>query len=652
MNAMQNANDGEHYNIAIGTEALNAETSGADRCVAIGYYTLRVQNANVINTAIGYKAGISLTDGNRNTGLGHTANGAITTADDCTAVGYDALALTTGAKNTAIGSYAIGSADCSGTGNVAVGAYALYSVTDSESNNVAIGEAALYGLNNGAGDNNIAIGTAAGRYYDTDPTDTPGSGTSANTAGSNSIYIGHEVYASSAGPSNEICIGYHSISNGDNRITLGDENIGAIHCAEQSISALSDRRIKRDVKDAENIGLAFVEKLAAIEYKRLNPADWPEEIRSPHYRVLEREELVTPAVKAVAEVWEEAVEEVTEEIEHAATEEVTETIVHPAVEEVVETTVIPAVAEVTETIVYPAVEAVYEDEVIPAVEEIIGQRQKYDEVDVTEDVTRTEIVEEDGKWVRKEITESVTRTERTPVYEDCDLYDEDGTLCTRCVTPAKEAVTKEQQVLDENGEGVVGEDGNPVMETVVIEEAVAEVRAPEIHRVPVMEDYVVQAAEPERTESRLVTPAEEERTEVRVTTLAEEERTETRVVVEAEAERTETIVIKKAQEAWTETKVVTPARERRLVSPAVEAADAVYETVTVPADERPEDNDTNYVGLIAQDVQTAMTEAGVDFDLVTEGANGKLAVKYSNLVIPLLKAVQELSAEVKALKNG
>ena len=74
--------------------------------------------------------------------------------------------------------------------------------------------------------------------------------------------------------------------------------------------------------------------------------------------------------------------------------------------------------------------------------------------------------------------------------------------------------------------------------------------------------------------------------------------------------------------------------------------------MTVPADERPEDNDTNYVGLIAQDVQTAMTEAGVDFDLVTEGANGKLAVKYSNLVIPLLKAVQELSAEVKALKNG
>jgi len=180
----------------------------------------------------------------------------------------------------------------------------------------------------------------------------------------------------------------------------------------------------------------------------------------------------------------------------------------------------------------------------------------------------------------------------------------------------------------------------------------------------VVETFIVQAAEPERIESRLVTPATEERTEVVVVTPAEAERTETRVITSAEPERTETTVIQparpektvvnviqQAKEAWTETKVITPARERRLVSPAVEAKDAVYETVTVPADERPEDNDTNYVGLIAQDVQTAMADAGVDFDLVTEGANGKLAVKYSNLVIPLLKAVQELSAEVKALKS-
>ncbi|MBU04566.1 MAG: hypothetical protein CL877_01010, partial [Dehalococcoidales bacterium] len=57
------------------------------------------------------------------------------------------------------------------------------------------------------------------------------------------------------------------------------------------------------------------------------------------------------------------------------------------------------------------------------------------------------------------------------------------------------------------------------------------------------------------------------------------------------------------------------------------------------------------LGLIAQDVQTAMTEAGVEFDLVNESPNGKLSLKYGNLVMPLIKAVQELSARVKTLEG-
>jgi hypothetical protein len=87
------------------------------------------------------------------------------------------------------------------------------------------------------------------------------------------------------------------------------------------------------------------------------------------------------------------------------------------------------------------------------------------------------------------------------------------------------------------------------------------------------------------------------------------------------------------------------------VSAAVEAKDAVYETVTVPADARPADDDTVRLGLIAQDVQTAMTEAGVEFDIVNESPNGKLSLKYGNLVMPLIKAVQELSARVKTLEG-
>jgi len=117
------------------------------------------------------------------------------------------------------------------------------------------------------------------------------------------------------------------------------------------------------------------------------------------------------------------------------------------------------------------------------------------------------------------------------------------------------------------------------------------------------------------------------------------------------------VVVVEAAAEWTETHITRPAEpareeitERRLVSAAIEAKDAVYETVTVPADDRPDDDDTVRLGLIAQDVQTAMTEAGVEFDLVNESPNGKLSLKYGNLVMPLIKAVQELSARLKTLE--
>ena len=581
-----------NYNIAIGPNALGAEASGADSCIAIGRNALNVQNdGSAINMAIGENAGDAITSGTKNVLIGHESGSAITTADNNTALGYNALKLATGNANTAIGRNAIDAA-CTGGFNVAVGDGAMGDSAASTSGNVSIGVNSLATLNHNDGDYNIAVGMDAGRYHETTASATPGSATpdGNNSQGYNSIFIGYDTRSSSVGGVNEIVIGHTAVSNGDNTITLGNDDTGAIHCADGSISALSDRRIKRDITD-NNVGLDFVEKLTTVNYKRLNPADWPAEIRSHRYRVEEHQELVTPAVEAAEAVYEDVI------IQEASA----------------------AVEEVTETIEHPAVEAVYEDVIIPAVEEIRDERHKHTETEVTETVTREEIVEIDGKWVKREVSEEVTRTERTPVYEECDLYNEDGTQCMCCVTEARDAVTEERQVVDENGDGVVDEDGNPVMETVEIEPAVEAVHEPMKHKVPVMEEYVVQAAQEERTERKLVSPAIPARTEVRVITPAEP--------------------------------AVEEIKERRLVKEAVEAQEAVYKTVTKSADERPADDDTVRLGLIAQDVQTAMTEAGVEFDLVTTGANGKLAVKYSNLVIPLLKAVQELSAEVKALKG-
>ena len=605
--------------------------------------------------------------------------------------GYNALKLVTGSTNTAIGRAAMNAA-CTGSYNVAVGGEALRDSAAGTNGNVAVGVGALEKLNHNDGDYNIAIGMGAGRYHETTASATPGSASpdGNNTAGANSIFIGYDTRSAESDRSNEIVIGHTAVSNGSNTITLGNDDVSSIHCNDTSIAALSDRRIKRDITD-NNVGLDFVEKLATINYKRLNPADWPEEIRSHRYRVEEQQELVTPAVEAADAVYEdvvvvkarEAVEEVTETIEHPAQEAVYEDVIIPAVEELKEEQVTQhAREEITEErVVQEAREEIKEERIVQeAREEIKGERHKHDEKEVTEEVEKVEMVKGEGNnYIRKVTTETVTRIERTPLYVDHPVVNEDGTPCLNIISPAVEAkeavtrevpaVTEERQVVDENGDGVVDEDGNAVMETVEVEPARTEIVEPAveakaavteqvIHQCPVREEYVVQEAQEEKRETVVVQEAREEIRETVIVQEAQEEVREMVVVREAEPERTERRLVSPAVPARTEVRVITPAEpaveevtERRLVSPAVEAQEAVYKTVTVPADERPDDDDTVRLGLVAQDVQTAMADAGVEFDLVTKGANGKLAVKYSNLVIPLLKAVQELSAEVKALKG-
>jgi len=608
------------FNIAIGKGALGGPTGATVGCIAIGANTLLAQNdPAAINLAMGYQAGLAITSGTQNVLIGHQAGSAIATSAQSTAVGYNALKTATGGFNTAIGDRAASNI-LAGADNVAVGASALLTADGGEGKNTAIGTASLYALDNDASDGNVAVGQEAGRYYN------DGGSNTALEQADNCVLIGHLSRTSRDDASNQIVIGYNALGIGNNTIALGDTNIGAIK-GQVDFAAYSDRRIKRDITNCDT-GLALIEKLQPVTFKFVNSADYPDEIAVSVYKESTREELVSPAVEAAEAVYETVV---VQEARDAVAEE-TRDEVHAAIE------------EVTEEVTIPAVEAVYEDRVVvhaeaertetritqEAREEITSTRHKHSEVEVTETVTREEIVLEDGKYVRKQISEEVTRTERTPLYEECDLYNEDGSICTHCVTPAVEAK-----------DAVVDEDGNEIEPAV---EAVAEVRANDVHKVPVMESYISQTAQEEVTET-IVTPAVEEVTERVLVSEAVAERTETRVVVEAKDEWTETHITRPAEAAREEV------TERRLVSEAVEAADAVYETVTVPADDRPADDDTVRLGLIAQDVQTAMTEAGVEFDIVNESPNGKLSLKYGNLVMPLIKAVQELSARVKTLEG-
>ncbi len=60
-------------------------------------------------------------------------------------------------------------------------------------------------------------------------------------------------------------------------------------------------------------------------------------------------------------------------------------------------------------------------------------------------------------------------------------------------------------------------------------------------------------------------------------------------------------------------------------------------------------------GLIAQEVKDTIDILGIDFggyqDHKIEGGEDVLSIGYDELIAPLIKAVQQLSAEVKALKS-
>jgi hypothetical protein len=184
--AMRGALSGANHNIAIGNYSLDALVSG-DRNVAIGYDALTAADgAESDNIAIGYNAletlnndssikniaigsnaldAISTNVSNQNVAIGHDSGTAVTTADDCTMVGYRAGdALQTGSQNTLIGS----DTDASATGgaNQSVIGYGATGIAD---NSVTLGNASVdhvYAAQDGAaviraGGLGLGLGTTA-----------------------------------------------------------------------------------------------------------------------------------------------------------------------------------------------------------------------------------------------------------------------------------------------------------------------------------------------------------------------------------------------------------------------------------------------------------------------------------------------------------
>jgi hypothetical protein len=182
-------------NVGVGTNALQNNIAGAFN-VAVGAYTLQ-NHLGSFNTALGSHALQFLTIASANN----------------TAVGSYALNANLTGSNTAVGSAAL-LFTTSGSRNVAVGSNAGRLNTFGN-RNISLGTAALY--ENITGSNNIAIGDNAGRYF--------GSGTSALTDTSGSIFIGNNARANANGSLNEIVIGTDLIGLGSNSVVLGNDNV-------------------------------------------------------------------------------------------------------------------------------------------------------------------------------------------------------------------------------------------------------------------------------------------------------------------------------------------------------------------------------------------------------------------------------------------
>ncbi|UHG91720.1 tail fiber domain-containing protein [Spirosoma oryzicola] len=283
------------FNLGLGFFSINPNTTGTYN-TAVGSYTLRNNTTGIANTAVGAGALTTNTSGTANTGVGHDALIGNVDGRENTAVGQSALRNnTSGFSNTALGADAMNEATTS-YDNTALGASAQYNTTTGYSNTAA-GALALF--SNTTGYNNVGVGNYALQNnvtgylnsslgFNAGPSSGNGSVHHAIAIGAaavpNAIYsiaIGADVTINSsanglstaigalssvgANVSNSTAIGARSIVNSSNTIVLGDANISSLRCNVQSISTLSDKRIKDDVT-ANVPGLSFITRLKPVTY--------------------------------------------------------------------------------------------------------------------------------------------------------------------------------------------------------------------------------------------------------------------------------------------------------------------------------------------------------------------------------------------------
>ncbi len=192
------------FNTFLGNLAGDSATSGGTNNVAIGNEALKANTTGDNNFALGYRSLWANTTGDSNVALGRLALQS-NTASENVAVGSRALYQnTTGTFNVAAGVECMDD-NTTGSSNTAFGSFSLQKNTTA-SNNTAIGKEALE--RNITGGNGTAVGYQA--LENSTATGNTALGYQAGetiTSGANNIVIGASAAASAATVSNEITLG-------------------------------------------------------------------------------------------------------------------------------------------------------------------------------------------------------------------------------------------------------------------------------------------------------------------------------------------------------------------------------------------------------------------------------------------------------------
>mgnify|MGYP003624303091 FL=1 len=216
-------------------------------------------SASTTSTRIGLEAGESIASGGtNNTAIGYRALSDVTTTDNCTAIGSNALKLNTAFNSTAIGASAL-AANTSGAQNTAVGYNSLNTLaTNSDCTSIGYQSLTLC-----TGGQNTAIGSFAGDSI---------------TTGTANTLIGYNTAAGSATASNRIIIGIGVSGTADDQISIGRSgNVVSNDFGTDALwSRISDVNRKTEVKNSE-LGLDFINALRVVTYKWKAAKDLPKE---------------------------------------------------------------------------------------------------------------------------------------------------------------------------------------------------------------------------------------------------------------------------------------------------------------------------------------------------------------------------------------